>query len=81
MDKTAYCRNRCASSADMLACMRDCDKHPMNLMGSPIVNPLFKARAPKLTDVFKMEGKTAAAVAVAAIAVVGLGVFLLARKK
>jgi hypothetical protein len=45
MDKTAYCRDKCASSANMISCMTDCQARPMAAAGP--VSP-FKALAPKI---------------------------------
>lgn len=45
MDKTSYCRDKCASSADMLGCMRDCLGRPLAAAGP--VSP-FRSMASKL---------------------------------
>jgi len=65
MDKTPYCRDKCASSADMLSCMRDCTgmtSTPNLRASSPMVFP-------------KMDKKKAALVVgggVAAVVVIAL---------
>lgn len=77
MDKTAYCRDKCASSADMLTCMNDCQGRPMASAG-----PVSPFRAKLMARSLNAEDKKAligSAVAVLAIVVVG-GAILYMKK-
>jgi hypothetical protein len=66
MDKTAYCRDKCASSANMISCLRDC-------MGRPVQAGPARAHSPKLLeDVDKKKMVIGSVVAIAAIAAVVL---------
>lgn len=78
MDKTAYCRDRCASSANMISCMNDCQARPMASAGP--VNP-FSAHSPKLFGEMTADNKKQLIVgSVVAIAVVGASVWYLKKK-
>ncbi len=82
MDKTADCRNKCASSADMLSCLRDC-VGKMSSAGP--VSPNIKARAatPRLFgDMILPENRKSTMVKlVVVIAVVAGGLYLYKRSK
>ena len=78
MDKTSNCRDKCASSPDMLACMRDC----IGAAKGP-VSPNLKAAAPLLFgDLLLPENRKSTALKSAAIvAVVFGGLYLFNHKK
>ena len=77
MDKTAYCRDKCASSANMISCMNDCQARPMAAAGP--VSP-FAAHSPKLFGDMTDDSKKKMVMAVVAIAAVGAGVWYLKKK-
>ena len=60
MDQTAYCRDRCASSSDMLACVADCLKRPT----LPV-----RSQPPKLIKIDDSQKKIIGTVAVIGIVV------------
>jgi hypothetical protein len=73
MDKTSYCRDKCASSANILACMTDCQGRPMPL------SAIARGLGPDgLFDPSKKRTKQIAMIA-GGVAVVVI-VFLLVRK-
>ena len=79
MDKTAYCRDRCASSADMISCMRDCQARPMSAAGP--VSP-FSAHSPKLFGEMTSDTKKTMIIgSVVAIVAVGAGVWFLKKRR
>ena len=61
MDKTAYCRDKCASSADMLSCASDCLGRPASVKKAQSalasVGSKVKAVAPKLVAIADTDAK------------------------
>jgi hypothetical protein len=78
MDKTAYCRDKCASSANMISCMNDCQARPMAAAGP--VSP-FAARSPKLFGEMTGDSKKKMIIgSIVAIVAVGAGVWYLKKR-
>lgn len=82
MDPTPACRDRCASSADQLSCLRDCvgSGRVMSSARAGPVNPLYSV--PKMFTEMSVEtrGRTFVYVAAVAALLVG-GVWLYKRQK
>ena len=72
MDPTPGCRDKCASSADMLTCMGDCMKKTMATIAP-------KAVAPKLLGVDLKDKKKIIIGSVATIAAIGVVIFLMKK--
>jgi hypothetical protein len=88
MDPTPACRDKCASSADMLACAGDCLHNPPMSTAGP-VSPTLKSAVPRLfQDVMLVKNPfsrrnrvaTVVKVAVVAAAIAG-GVWMYKHKK
>ena len=91
MDPTPACRDKCASSADMLSCLSDCTGRSAaaaRLAAAGPVSPIkkaFKAAMPKLfgdVTLFAPENRKSTAMkAVVLVAAVAGGVWLYKHKK
>lgn len=67
MDRTAHCRDQCASSSDMLKCMTDC----LKMSSGPVAPPRASSTAPKILGMNPKDKKVIIGSVVAVVAVVG----------
>jgi hypothetical protein len=80
MDKTAYCRDRCASSANMVSCLNDCVTRPMPMAAASAAAGL-KAHSPKLLMMNMTKDGKRNMVIGSIVAVVAIGAYIMYSRK